>query len=152
MAMNGATNIGTYVARFGPLGRGLRLAGLCDVGEEGDFRRSLERAGLGPGPGRGDLEALGFFVCVADLEDELIRALGPGAVECVIDTEGELGSFRTLQKQPAWRGSPTHDQLRRFMASGSGRKIRYSARLDAALALARVPRPLGMLLPHRARG
>lgn len=148
VAMGGATNIGTYVGRFGPHGRDLRLAGLCDAGEEGDFRRSLERAGFGSELGRGDLEALGFFVCVADLEDELIRALGTAAVERVVDAEGELGSFRTLQKQPAWRGSATHDQLRRFMGSGSGRKIRYSGALVAALDPDRVPRPLDGLLAH----
>ncbi|WP_433436311.1 TOPRIM nucleotidyl transferase/hydrolase domain-containing protein [Nonomuraea sp. CA-141351] len=143
VAMGGATNIGTYIGRFGPPGRNLRLAGLVDVGEEGDFRRGLERAGLGS-----DLEALGFFVCVADLEDELIRALGTAAVERVVDAEGDLRSFRTLQKQPAWRGGSTHDQLRRFMGSGSGRKIRYSGLLVAALDLDRVPRPLDMLLDH----
>ena len=148
VAMGGATNIGTYLARFGPPGRGPRLAGLCDAGEEGGFRRGIERAGLGSDLGRGDLEALGFFVCVADLEDELIRALGTATVERVIDAEGDLGSFRTLQKQPAWRGSSTHDQLRRFMGSGSGRKIRYSARLVAALDPGRVPKPLDMLLAH----
>lgn len=148
VAMGGATNFWTYIGRFGPPGRNLRLAGLCDAGEEGGFRRGLERAGLGSDLSRSDLEALGFFVCVADLEDELIRALGAAAVERVVDTEGELSSFRTLQKQPAWRGSTAHDQLRRFMGSGSGRKIRYSGRLVAALDLDRVPRPLDMLLAH----
>ncbi|TDE39503.1 ATP-dependent endonuclease [Nonomuraea mesophila] len=148
VAMGGATNIRTYVGRFGPRGSDLRLAGLCDAGEEGDYRRGLERAGLGSVPSRSGLEALGFFVCVADLEDELIRALGTAAVEAVIDAEGELGAFRTLQKQPAWRGGSTHDQLRRFMGSGSGRKIRYSALLVAALDLDRVPRPLDLLLTH----
>ncbi|MEW9547764.1 TOPRIM nucleotidyl transferase/hydrolase domain-containing protein [Nonomuraea sp. NPDC050783] len=148
VAMGGATNIGTYLGRFGPSGSDLRLAGLCDAGEEEDFRRALERAGLGSGLGRDDLEALGFFVCVADLEDELIRALGTDAVERVIEAEGELGSFRTLQKQPVWRGRRTHDQLRRFMGSGGGRKIRYSALLVAALDLDRVPRPLDLLLSH----
>ncbi|TDD05229.1 ATP-dependent endonuclease [Nonomuraea deserti] len=150
VAMGGATNIRTYIGRFGPHGSNLRLAGLCDAGEEGDFRRGLERAGLGSILDRSDLEALGFFVCVADLEDELIRALGTDAVEHVVDAEGELGSFRTLQKQPAWRGGSTHDQLRRFMGSGSGRKIRYSGLLVEALDLDRVPRPLDMLLTHLA--
>ncbi|MBT2224697.1 TOPRIM nucleotidyl transferase/hydrolase domain-containing protein [Nonomuraea sp. NEAU-A123] len=148
VAMGGATNIGTYLGRFGPPGRNLRLAGLCDAGEEGDFQRSLERAGLGSHLSRSDLEALGFFVCVADLEDELIRALGTATVERVVDAEGELSSFRTLQKQLAWRGSTTHAQLRRFMGSGSGRKIRYAAPLVAALDLDHVPRPLDMLLAH----
>ncbi|MFC0865658.1 TOPRIM nucleotidyl transferase/hydrolase domain-containing protein [Sphaerimonospora cavernae] len=148
VAMGGATNIGTYAGEFGPPGRDLRLAGLYDAGEEGAFRRGLERAGLGSALDRSDLEALGFFVCVADLEDELIRALGTATVERVVDAEGELSSFRTLQKQPPWRGRGTHDQLRRFLGSGSGRKIRYSVPLVAALDLDRVPRPLDGLLAH----
>ncbi|MGI5269415.1 TOPRIM nucleotidyl transferase/hydrolase domain-containing protein [Nonomuraea sp. CA-218870] len=148
VAMGGATNIRTYLGRFGPAGSGLRLAGLCDAGEEEDFRRGLELAGFGSGLGRGDMEALGFFVCVADLEDELIRALGADAVERVVEAEGELGSFRTLQRQPAWRGRAAHDQLRRFMSAGSGRKIRYSRLLVAALDPGRVPRPLDLLLAH----
>ncbi|TYB68943.1 ATP-dependent endonuclease [Nonomuraea sp. PA05] len=148
VAMGGASNIATYIRRFGPSGHGLRLAGLCDAGEEGDFRRAVERAGLGAAVSRSGLEALGFFVCVADLEDELIRALGTDAVEQVVDAGGELGSFRTLQKQPAWRGSSTHEQLRRFMGAGSGRKIRYSGMLVEALDLDRVPRPLDLLLAY----
>ncbi|NJP88817.1 ATP-dependent endonuclease [Nonomuraea sp. FMUSA5-5] len=149
-AMGGATNIGAYVARFGPAGHGLRLAGLCDAGEEGDYRKALERAGLGSGLDRGGLEALGFYVCVADLEDELIRALGTDGVERIVEAEGELGSFRTLQKQPTWRGRATHDQLRRFMGAGSGRKIRYSRLLAAALDPGQVPRPLELLLARLA--
>ncbi|MBB4700948.1 TOPRIM nucleotidyl transferase/hydrolase domain-containing protein [Sphaerisporangium siamense] len=148
VAMGGATNIGAYIGRYGPAGHDLRLAGLCDVREESHFRRGLERAGLGSDLSRSDLEALGFFVCVADLEDELIRALGTATVERILGTEGDLGSFRTLQKQPAWRAGTTHDQLRRFMGSGSGRKLRYSALLVAALHPDHVPRPLNMLLTH----
>ena len=50
------------------------------------------------------MERLGFYVCVADLEEELIRSLGTAAVEQVVDAQGELGSFRTFQKQPAQQG------------------------------------------------
>jgi len=87
-------------------------------------------------------------VCVADLEDELIRALGPPAVEDVVDSEGDLGSFRTLQRQPAWRERPLEEQLRRFMGSGGRRKIRYARLLVEALDLADMPRPLDMVLAH----
>ena len=45
--IGGAQSIGRFLSRFGPEGLDLKLAGLCDVGEEGDFRRGLERAGLG---------------------------------------------------------------------------------------------------------
>jgi len=94
------------------------------------------------------MERLGFYVCEADLEDELIRALGAAAVEHVVEAQGELGSFRTLQKQAAWRGRPTEDQLRRFMGSGGRRKIRYARLLVEALQPAQVPRPLDLVLTH----
>ena len=92
------------------------------------------------------MERLGFYVCVADLEDELIRALGAASVERVVDAQGELGSFRTLQKQPAWQGRTNEEQLRRFMGSGGGRKIRYARLLVDALDLSQMPRPLDLVL------
>jgi hypothetical protein len=146
--IGGAQAIGGFLEHFGPKGLGVRLAGLCDAGEERDFQRGLERAGLGSDLTRADMEELGFYVCVADLEDELIRALGAGAVEQVVDAQGELGPFRTLQKQPAWRGRPREEQLRRFMGSGGRRKIRYARLLVDALDLAQVPRPLDLVLAH----
>jgi hypothetical protein len=146
--IGGAQAIGTFLSRFGPQGLDLRLAGLCDAAEEGDYRRGLERAGLGSHLGRAQMEALGFYVCVVDLEEELIRALGADAVEQVVDAHGDLGSFRTLQKQPAWQGRPTEAQLRRFMGSGGRRKIRYGRFLVDALDLDHVPRPLDLVLAH----
>jgi Overcoming lysogenization defect protein-like, TOPRIM domain len=146
--MGGAQAIGGYLDRFGPRGFDVRLAGLCDAPEEGVFRRALERAGLGSDLTRTEMERLGFFVCVEDLEDELIRSLGAAAVEQIAEARGELGSFRTLQKQPAWRGRPVEEQLRRFMGSGGSRKIAYASPLVDALDLARVPRPLERLLAH----
>jgi len=146
--MGGATNIGSFLDRFGPQGLDVRLAGLCDTAEESDFRRGLERAGLGSNLTRAEMESLGFYVCVADLEDELIRSLGAAAVEQVVDAQGDLGSFRTLQKQPAWRGRTVEEQLRRFMGSGGSRKIRYARLLVEALDLTRVPQPLDGVLAH----
>jgi hypothetical protein len=142
--MGGATNIAHFLAMFGPNGFGVRLAGLCDEAEEHDFRRGLERAGLGTG--LFDLAGLGFFVCVADLEDEFIRALGVGRVERLIAAAGESGPFRTFVKQPAHRHEPREQQLHRFMGTRSGRKIRYGHLLAAAVDLSRVPGPLAGLL------
>jgi hypothetical protein len=144
--IGGAQAIGRFLERFGPQGADARLAGLCDAAEEGEFRRGLERAGLGSGLTRAGMERLGFHVCVADLEDELIRALGAAAVEHVVGEQRELGSFRTLQKQPAWRGRAHEEQLRRFLGSGGSRKIRYARLLVDALDLDRVPRPLDGVL------
>jgi hypothetical protein len=149
--MGGARNIRHFLERFGPRGLDLRLAGLCDAGEEGDFRRGLEWAGLGSDLGRADMEARGFFVCVADLEDELIRCLGAAAVERVVEAQGEGGSFRTFQRQPAWRGRSPQEQLRRFIGTHSGRKARYARLLADTLDPASVPRPLDRLLAHVRR-
>ena len=146
--IGGAQAIARFLDLFGPRGRDVRLAGLCDAAEEDEFRRGLERAGLGSRLTRIDMETLGFHVCTVDLEDELIRALGAAAVERVIDTQGELSSFRTLQKQPAWHGRPTEEQLRRFMGSGGRRKTRYARLLVEAVDLGRVPRPLDGVLAH----
>jgi hypothetical protein len=156
--MGGATNIGHFLAVFGPRGFGVRLAGLCDQGEEHEVRRGLARAGLSPGPDSADLdsadldsadlERLGFFVCVTDLEDELIRALGVTVTEQLIEGQGELASFRTFAKQPAQRTRTRQQQLRRFMGTRSGRKIHYGHVLAGALDLTRVPRPLDAVLAH----
>ena len=96
------------------------------------------------------MERLGFYVCVADLEDELIRALDAPAVEQVLRANGDLHRFRTFQQMPAWRGRATEEQLRRFMGSGGRRKIRYARFLVDALDLERVPRPLDGVLAHVA--
>ena len=144
--IGGAQAIGRFVAHFDP--QGVALAGLCDAGEERDFGRGLERAGLGSDLTRAQMEALGFYVCDADLEDELIRALGAESVEQIADAQGDLGAFRTLQKQPAWRGRPREEQLRRWMGSGGRRKIRYARLLVEALDLTEVPRPLNLLLAY----
>jgi hypothetical protein len=146
----GAQAIANSMQVYGPQGLGLRMAGLCDAGEEAELRRGVERSGvaLGSDLSRAALEELGFYVCVEDLEDELIRSLGASAVEEVIASQGELRSFRTLQKQPAWLGRAIEDQLRRFMGSGSTRKIRYAPLLVEALDLDRMPRPLDRVLHH----
>jgi hypothetical protein len=146
VSIGGAQAIGRFLERLGP--QGVRAAGLCDAGEERDFRRGLERAGLGVDLSRAGMERLGFYVCDADLEDELIRALGADTVEEVVGAHGDLRSFRTLQKQAAWRGRSREEQLRRFLGSGGRRKIRYARFLIDALDLARVPRPLDAVLAH----
>jgi hypothetical protein len=131
-----------FLTRFGPHGSNARLAGLCDAREEEVFRRSAARAGV----------ELAIFVCHADLEDELIRALGPTAVEAVLAAEGDLDAFRTFQKQPAWRGRSPERQLRRFMGSAGRRKLRYARLLVEALDLDDIPPPLdGALEAVRSR-
>ena len=132
VAMGGAQAIGASLERF----RGLRVAGLCDAGEEPQFRRAFDRAGMAPD----------FYVCEPDLEAELIRALGADRVLEIVEARGDLPPFRTLQKQVEWRGRPVEEQLRRFMGSGGSRKTRYARYLVEALEPDQVPRPLDGLL------
>ncbi len=151
--IGGITNVGKFADALGPRGLGLRLGGLCDAAEEPYLLRSLHRAGLASASTltRAEAEKLGFFVCDADLEDELIRALGTTAVERIFATEGELNSFRRFQDQPAQRGRETQAQLRRFIGTRARRKIRYGTLLVDALDLERVPRPLDLVLIHLRR-
>jgi hypothetical protein len=147
VAMGGAKNIGRFLERFGPRGSDVSVAGLYDVAEEPDVRRGLQRAGFAFASSRLDLERLGFFACIDDLEDELIRALSPERVVDIVKGRGELGPFRTLQKQPEWRERPLDQQLRRFLGN-SNRKIDYAPLLVDALDLSRAPRPLDAVLAH----
>jgi hypothetical protein len=142
----GAHAFTRYLRQFGPAGTGLRVAGLCDRGEENVVRRGLASAGIGSPATRDDMERLGFYVCVEDLEDELIRAIGTARVVDLIDSQGDLGSFRTMQRQPEWRGQPTGAQLRRFLGSGARRKLRYARLLTGAVDQDRLPRPLEAVL------
>jgi hypothetical protein len=150
VAIGGARSIGRFLDRFGPHGLGVALAGLYDVAEEPAYRRGLERTEFGSGLSRADMERLGFYACVEDLEDELIRSLGVAAVEEVVAAQGELRSFRILQRQPAQRGVPVERQLRRFMGTHRGRKIHYARVLVEALDMTQVPRPLDRVLAHVA--
>jgi hypothetical protein len=146
LAMGGITNVGHFLDRLGVPGSGLTVAGLYDAGEESHVRRHLARTGLGAPSTREEIEALGFFVCDTDLEDELIRALGVAAVEQVVAAQGEFGTLRTMRRQPAQRDRPAAAQLHRFLGTRGGRKISYAGRLVAALEADRVPRPLDAVL------
>ncbi|MCX5612839.1 MULTISPECIES: TOPRIM nucleotidyl transferase/hydrolase domain-containing protein [unclassified Streptomyces] len=135
--MGGAMSIGRYAGLLGPPGLGLRLRGLCDEREQRFYDQGLKRARA---------PHQGFFVCVADLEDELIRALGTARVEEIIRAEGDLRAWQTFLHQPAHHGRPRQRQLRRFLGTKKGRKIRYGQLLVEALVPGQVPAPLDDLL------
>jgi hypothetical protein len=118
---------------------------MYDIAGERHVRRALARAAI-PVDTDESLESFGFFACVADLEDELIRTLGAEAVERVLEAQGELTSFRRFQAMPQHRRTPVHGQLHRFLGTRATRKIRSAQRLVEALDPARLPRPLGQLM------
>jgi len=146
LPIGGIHAIKRYLRQFGPEGADVRVAGLCDAGEEEFLRRSLAVARFGSPQTRTDMARLGFHVCVEDLEDELIRAVGAERVTELFDTHGDRKSFRSMQGQPAWRGRNAEAQMRRYLGAGSARKLRYARLLTEAIDLPRVPRPLDAVL------
>lgn len=135
----GATNIGRFLDLLGPEGHDVTLAGLCDEAEEADFRAAFRAAGIGADPDRGTMESPGLFVCVADLEEELIRALGANAMVSLIKSQGQLRRFRSFQNQPAQRHKTIEAQLWRWLGN---HKIRYAPLMVEALDIENVPQPL----------
>jgi hypothetical protein len=144
---HGVTNFPPLLAAFLRACPGATVFGMYDVAEERYVRRALAHASV-PIAADESLESFGFYECVVDLEDELIRALGTEAVERVI------ASLRRFQAMPQQRDRPAHHQLRRFLGTRATRKIRSARRLVEALDVARLPRPLANLaarLLERAR-
>ena len=140
--VHGAASFGTYMGLFGPAGFDLSVSALCDEAEERHFRRALERLGHTIGD-RTDMEEYGFFVCVADLEDELVRAIGTTNVVEVIDQAGDLDEFGALQGQLKYRSASLDEQVRAFLRSN---KVEYAPLLVARLDLDAVPRPLSEVM------
>src|SRR5215469_7540428 len=147
LPIGGAHAFTRYLRQFGPAGADLRLRGLCDLGEEKIVRRGLASAGIGSPASRADMERLGFYVCVEDLEDELIRAIGAIRIEALIDSQGDLGSFRSLQRQPQ---DPVRAPARRSGGSGpAAASPRRGAHLGITLS-ARYSALLVELRPQRS--
>ncbi|MEG8275242.1 TOPRIM nucleotidyl transferase/hydrolase domain-containing protein [Streptomyces sp. AHA2] len=137
LSIGGAMSVGRYARLLGSPGLGLRLTGLCDEAERGYYARGFEAAGAA----RRD-----FFVCAADLEDELIRALGVARVEELVREEGDGRPLQTFLRQPAQQGRAPQQQFRRFLGTKKGRKIHYGRVLVEALEAGQVPEPLERLL------
>jgi hypothetical protein len=140
--MGGITNVGRHLDELD--GRA-RVLGLCDAPEQRFVLRGLRRHGYAVAD-RADLAAAGFHVCDRDLEDELIRALGPDRVQHVLDGLGELERFRAFQRQPQWRGRAVTAQLHRFAGTASGRKLILARTLAEELSAQTVPAPLARLV------
>jgi hypothetical protein len=146
--IGGATKIWPFLEVLGPRMLNAKLAGLYDIGEERHFRRALERAGFGAELTKTDMESLGFYVCAADLEDELIRSLGVEMVLAVVAGHGDLWKFRIFQRQPEWCDRDPAAQLRRWLGTTARRKQSYAKLLVNALDMNRVPEPLERLIAY----
>jgi hypothetical protein len=140
--MGGITNVGHHLRA---LPDGVSVLGLYDAPEERFVVRALRAEGYDV-TDAADLATLGFRVCTRDLEEELIRALGPPHVERVLAELGELERFRAFQRQPQWRGRDVGEQLHRFAGTTSGRKLLLARRLAQELAPGTSPPPLASLV------
>ena len=134
VAMGGITNLRRHLTDVEPESPLPVL--LHDAGEERWVERTLRSLRL-------DLPR---FVCHADLEDELVRALGTSRALDVVAAAGDLPAWRILCNQPFHRDRPTPEVLRRFWGTTSGRKEKYAALLAAAVEPDRVPPPLAGVL------
>ena len=133
VSMGGITNLRRHLA---DLADGRSVVVLHDAGASSYVDRTLARY---------DGE-VARFVCDADLEDELVRALGIPRVLEVVDTAGDLDAWHILLNQPYHRGRPEAAVLRRFWGTTSGRKDKYAALLAVAFDPATVPAPLAGVL------
>ncbi|KAA1417024.1 ATP-dependent endonuclease [Nocardioides humilatus] len=132
-AMGGITNLGSHLTSADAAQHTVLLH---DEGETAYVERTLARLD----------RDIPRFVCRADLEDELVRALGiPRALE-VVDAGGDLASWEILTHQPFHRDRPEAAVLRRFWGTTSGRKEKYAGLLAAALEPDQAPAPLTGLL------
>ena len=142
----GAHAIGPVLVRFGPRGSGTFAGGLFDAAEAEFVLTGLRRAGFDCVPPGTALARAGIHLCDRDLEDELLRALGPEATLALVEAEGEGPALAALQARSAWRDRTLTDQLRRFLGERAGRKIRYAGLLTRAIPRGRHPAPLRAVL------
>jgi hypothetical protein len=145
LSLEGGGGFEAYVKLLGPFGLGLELLGLCDADQEALWSRWLEAAGFGQNLDRSAMEALGFFVCDRDLEDEFIQTLGVGTVVQLIDNEGETPAFQAFINEPKHQNKSPEDQIRSFFRK-QGRKARYAPLLVDATAAGGEPHPLQEVL------
>jgi hypothetical protein len=149
--MGGVTNIRRQLEAIRTASVPVRVMGMCDAGEAQYFVRALQVMGNGVHR-EADLAALGFSVCDADLEDELIRAVGPERVVSVLYRLGLGETLATFQRQPAWRDRPLDEQLHRFAGVASGRKTLLAGALAEELSPDEAPAPLRRLVAGMANG
>ena len=146
--INGAHAISRFLRQLAAEEPGAKLCGLYDEAEEEVIRAALERAGYGPNLDRSRLARVGFFACIADLEEELIRAASETNLARLIELAGDGQPWRTFRNQHAWQGRPVDQQFHRFIRSVSERNSRYIRAIVETIDMARLPRPLRLLLDY----
>ncbi|WP_137293580.1 ATP-dependent endonuclease [Nocardioides dongxiaopingii] len=143
VVLHGITNLRARLRDQPPGPDGVLL--LHDAAESAHVERVLADAGSSAGGVR-------RFVCDADLEDELIRAVGVPAMLGIVGAQGERTAYDRMAQQPAQRDRTDHQRLRRWLGARSGHKLTYAALLAEAVPLDAVPAPLRDLLTEPDAG
>ena len=136
--IGGAGNFGRAIAEA--TSQGQRVGGLYDEKEERFVAGALNRQ-----EGE-DLTRQGFFACRPDLELELVRAIGAAEMTPLLESSGELKSFRSFQDQPTHRDHEPLEQLRRYIGANGARKAKFATLMGETVAFESVPEPLEGLL------
>ena len=136
--IGGAGNFGRAIAETAAQGH--RVGGLYDEAEERFVAGALNRQ-----EGE-DLTRQGFFACRPDLELELARAIGVAEMTSLLESKGDLRTFRSFQDQPAHRDHEPLDQVRRFVSASGARKAAYAALMAQSVPFEAVPEPLEGLI------
>lgn len=136
--IGGAGNFGRAIAEAAAMGH--RVGGLYDEKEERFVAGALNRQ-----EGE-DLTRQGFFACRPDLELELVRAIGAAQMTPLLESGGNLKTFRSFQDQPSHRDYEPLEQLRRYIGASGARKAKYAAVMAEAVPFEAVPEPLEGLL------
>jgi len=141
VAMRGAGGIATFLTLLGPNGLKLRLAGLCDSGEQPKWAQALESHGMGSNLDRAAMAAIGFEVCDGDLEEVLIAAVGEKTTLAIIDAQGDTAEFAAFAQQPAHNAKTVVQRLHDFL-HGRGRNITYAPLMVDSIDPAKLPAAL----------
>ncbi|MEM7096074.1 MAG: TOPRIM nucleotidyl transferase/hydrolase domain-containing protein [Actinomycetota bacterium] len=141
LPVGGAHGVGRIIERLLP--GGTALVALCDRSERVDVVDAFETRGL---PGAS------VFNCDPDLEAELIVACGESQLVTLLDERGDLASFRTMQKQPAWRDRPFDEQMHRWIRAKARRSTVFARVLLEECDADRLPRPLVGCVDHALHG
>jgi putative ATP-dependent endonuclease of the OLD family len=144
LSLEGGSGVGAFISLLGPNGLRLAVSGFCDSDKESKWIGALAAAGAKV-TNRVELNALGFFVCERDLEDELVKALGVSSAQSLIAKEGEAKAFQKFVTQPAYASMTTEDQLRKFFQKD---KVRWTPLLVEALDLSTFKGALGDAISH----
>jgi hypothetical protein len=90
---------------------------------------------------------LGFYVCTADLEDELIRAAGPTLWSRSSRRRASCGPSASSSNSPLSGGAAPPRSFTGSWAPAPA-KSQYARLLAGALDLTRIPRPLDCVRTH----